>query len=86
MPNPFDVPRDPDYIVLRAYPAAPPGWMPADLEGRWYDRATVGSALDEKSTAEFPAVAVPTGRFEAREENGAVAEVWEVRPAGLVSA
>jgi hypothetical protein len=70
---------EPDYIVLRAYPEAPPGWMPRDLEGRWYDRAEFVTSLEPPRG--YPAKAVPTGRFEVREYDGKVAEIWEVRPA-----
>ncbi len=69
---------DPDYIVLRAYPDAPPGWMPRGLEGRWYDRAQFTEGLFPDSG--YQAVAVAAGRFEVRDYDGAVAEVFEVRP------
>ena len=71
---------EPDHIVLRAGPGLPDGFMPPDMDGRWYDRASFpirGSAEQPHlRQAGSPAVAVPTGRFEIRDD-GAVAEVWE---------
>jgi hypothetical protein len=63
-----------DYIVLRAGPGLPEGFLPPDVEGRWLDRTQVPMGRPEKPLL---AVAVPTGRFEIREYDGAVAEVWE---------
>lgn len=72
-----------DYVVLRRHPDLPEQFrLPAGFEGRWLDRSQVplrrprpphGVDLRE-------AVAVPTGRFEVRDYDGAVAEVWEFRP------
>ena len=77
---------EPDYIVLRASPDVPPGWMPRGLDGRWYDRAQFVEGLERP--ADLPrwhATAVPTGRFEVRDHDGAVAEVWEARQAAAES-
>ncbi|PZG16486.1 hypothetical protein C1I95_17595 [Micromonospora craterilacus] len=63
---------EPDYVVVRPHPDLPAGFLPPDLDGRWFDR----SALRLGSGT---AVAVPSGRFEVRDD-GAVAEVYEVRP------
>lgn len=70
----------PDYVVLRGAPDLPSGFMPPDLDGKWFDRAdfwprpvaTAGMADPSGPQA----VAVPTGRFEVRED-GALAEVFE---------
>lgn len=64
-----------NYVVIRAAGDLPEGFMPAGLEGTWLDLTTC--RLDYGSFA--IAVAVPSGRFETRDD-GAVAEVWEVRP------
>lgn len=71
---------EPDHVVLRAAADLPPGVLPSDLDGRWYDRSEVhpGCSFAERMAAKV--AAVPTGRFEVREHDGAVAEVWEVRP------
>jgi hypothetical protein len=68
----------PDYVVIRPGVGLPDGFLPADLDGRWYDRATIPTVWRPDGPTEG-AVAVPAGRFEYRED-GAVAEVWEVRP------
>jgi hypothetical protein len=79
---------EPDYIVMRPGFGLPEGFMPPDMDGRWYDRATfpMAPAREEDEPpppphlkpAGPPAVAVPTGRFEVRTD-GAVAEVWELQ-------
>lgn len=75
----------PDYIVIRAAPGLPPWFLPTSMDGRWYDRADMpegppaGTPLPE-GVIGSQAVAVPTGRFEVRDYDGAVAEVWEARP------
>lgn len=73
----------PFYIVLRAWPDAPTGWMPEHLEGRWIEFGAINrapvSAADRFEGA--GAVAHPTGHFEYRAD-GKRAEVWEVRPRG----
>lgn len=66
---------EPDYVVIRAAADLPPGFLPESLDGKWFDRSDL-----PMSDGSMPAgVAVPSGRFETRED-GAVAEVWEVRP------
>jgi hypothetical protein len=69
---------EPDYIVVRPAADLPPGFLPSALDGKWFDREMVKYAV---SFTAYPgsAVAVPSGRFEVRDD-GAVAEVWEVRP------
>jgi DNA-binding transcriptional regulator PaaX len=64
----------PDFAVIRPAPDLPAGFLPAEWDGRWVNLATMrqGPGLGQ-------AVAVPVGRFETRDD-GAVAEVWEVRP------
>jgi hypothetical protein len=72
---------DHDYVVFRAYPDAPPGWMPPDLEGQWVDRARVEITLsDDDRVTGAMAIAEPTGEFEFRDDS-VCAEIWEVRPA-----
>lgn len=74
---------EPDYVVIRAGEGLPDWFLPAGMEGRWIDRRDIpegpppGGPLPEGFSE---SVAVPTGRFEIREWDGAVAEVWEVRP------
>jgi hypothetical protein len=70
---------EPDLIVFRHGPDMPEEyWSPA-YEGVWFNRNTVPnlSWLDAM-TDTGDAYAEPTGRFEVRED-GAVAEVWEIR-------
>jgi hypothetical protein len=70
----------PDLIVIRPGPGLPAGFLPAWIDGRWYDltRERPPAPLDD--TGDDEVVAVPTGRFEVRPTDGAVAEVWEVGP------
>lgn len=70
---------EPDYIVIRGASSLPEGFLPEDMDGRWYDRSQVPLGPSQGGGATSKATAVPTGRFEYRED-GAVAEVWEVRP------
>lgn len=77
--------NEPDYIVVRAAPDLPPGFLPPHLDGRWYDRRDIADGPPAGTplpggVAGAQAVAVATGRFEVREYDGAVAEIWEVRP------
>jgi hypothetical protein len=76
--------REPDYVVLRAASDLPEGFMSPRMEGRWLDRSELPPPPppDWKPPTDGSygeAVAVPTGRFEIREWDGAVAEVFEVR-------
>jgi hypothetical protein len=65
-----------DYVVIRPAADLPEGFLPTSFDGLWIDRAQVPRvATGELGTA----VAVATGRFEVRDD-GAVAEVFEVRP------
>lgn len=74
---------EPDYVVLRAAPGAPDWFLPPHWNGRWLDRTQVpsdppGWVPPDDGTharAEF----VPTGRFEVRDYDGAVAEVFEAQ-------
>lgn len=75
---------DPDYVVIRPAPDLPPGFLPSRWDGLWLDRSTMESVAgyrpgDAAAKGWGEGVAVPTGQFEYRED-GAVAEVWEVRP------
>lgn len=78
--------REPDYVVLRAAAGAPDWFLPPRWEGRWIDRSEVPAdppgwtPPDDGMHArvEFH----PTNRFEVRDWDGAVAEVWEAQPAG----
>lgn len=76
--------NEPDYIVIRPAPDLPPGFLPERENGRWYDRATLPQVDAESSLHALirygGGVAVATGRFEVRDYDGAVAEVYEVRP------
>lgn len=51
--------------------------------GRWYNRTDIPRWSDSPGPIQgitySEAVAVPSGRFEVRDD-GAVAEVWEMRP------
>lgn len=71
---------EPDYVVIRAAADLPPGAVPEGFEGRWLDRTQVEPAPLVEPANVGKATAVPTGRFEVREYDGAVAEVWEIRP------
>lgn len=73
---------EPDYIVLRANPDLPDWHLPPHWDGRWIDRADLPPAPppglhDDETYA--TAAFVPAGRFEVREHDGAVAEVYEAR-------
>ena len=70
--------RDPDYIVLRAWPQAPPGWLPPGMDGCWFDRSAWPAGGAYAFSLPVHAIVQPAGRFEFR--NGACAEVWEVSP------
>jgi hypothetical protein len=74
---------EPDYIVIRPAPDLP-DQLPPRLDGWWYDRADFPEALPGEgieAVARYGGyVAVATGRFEVRDPDGAVAEVFEVRP------
>lgn len=77
---------EPDYVVVRRGPDIPDEWvLPDGLEGRWFDRATMPVRSPSADGARRTGVsigtaqAVPTGRFEYRDD-GAVAEVWEIQP------
>jgi hypothetical protein len=77
-----------DYVVVRRAPDLPAAFNTGDLDGKWFDRATLPIRTeDPEDRAErfrksggtaSSAVAVPTGRFEVRDD-GAVAEVYEIR-------
>lgn len=73
---------EPDYVVIRPAPDLPPGFLPSRLDGKWLDRSQLqpmpGEHGDAAAAGFGEGVAVPTGRFERRED-GAVAEVYEVR-------
>jgi hypothetical protein len=73
---------EPDLILLRAPADAPDWFLPPHWDGRWIDRADLPPAPppgwhppEHHASATF----VPTGRFEVREHDGAVAEVFEAR-------
>lgn len=70
---------EPDWIVFRPAADVPSEAIPAGVDGFWLDRygfSASGSMLHSSGTLLRYA---PTGRFETRED-GAVAEVFEVRP------
>lgn len=75
-----------DYVVIRRAPDLPADFNIGDFDGKWLDRAQLNieaailrGSLDRLYDGEPHAVAVPSGRFEVRDD-GAVAEVWEIRP------
>lgn len=76
---------EPDYVVIRPAPGLPEGFVSPQMDGRWFNRAdmpvgpSAGTQLP-KGVFMTQAVAVPTGRFEVRDYDGAVAEVREVQP------
>ncbi|MCP9947353.1 hypothetical protein [Actinomadura madurae] len=73
---------EPDYMVIRPAADLPDGFLPDGMDGKWFDRSQLpkGPGDGHATTARMGgAVAVATGRFETRED-GAVAEVYEVRP------
>jgi hypothetical protein len=71
---------EPDYVVIRPAPGLPDGFLPPHWDGRGIDRATVPQVYTPPGAHMTSATAVPTGRFEVRDD-GAVAEVFEVRGA-----
>ena len=70
---------EPDYIVIRPADNLPPGFLPERFDGMWFDRTTVPQRAMPVRAGMCETLAVPTGRFEVRDD-GAVAEVWEVAP------
>jgi hypothetical protein len=74
----------PLFVVWRAAPGVPPGWMPPSLEGRWDYRPKPPDPMMKEPPPDpnVRAVAVRTSRIEHRDSDGASAEVWEVHPAG----
>jgi hypothetical protein len=70
-----------NYIVIRPAPGLPDGFMPPDLDGKWIDLDTVPVRFprNPEGVTVTENVPVPTGRFEVRDHDGAVAEVYEVR-------
>jgi hypothetical protein len=69
---------EPDHIVIRRAPDMPAEEMPDRLEGWWFDRTQIPQSFALGAPGRV-ATATPTGRFEVRDYDGAVAEVWEVR-------
>lgn len=67
----------PNFMVVRAAEDLPPGFLPAAIEGTWYDTTLLPEGVGKFEMGD--GIAVPTGRFEIRDD-GAVAEVYEVRP------
>lgn len=76
---------EPDYIVVRAAPDLPPGYLSPQWDGRWIDRSQLPQPpAPGQHPPGFIGVTMtltPTGRFEVRNHDGAVAEVWEAHPA-----
>lgn len=69
--------NEPNYIVIRPAPDLPPGFLPPHLDGRWYETSQMAPLARDHESGDV--VAVPTGRFEVRDYDGAVAEVYEVK-------
>lgn len=71
---------EPDYIVIRPAADLPSGFLPDRLDGMWFDRTCIPKLpTPHTGWGRGEGVAVASGRFEVRDD-GAVAEVWEVRP------
>lgn len=75
---------NPDYVVVRPAPDLPPGYLSPRWDGRWLDASRLPEApgpgqLPPGFTGVTMTLA-PAGRFEVRDYDGAVAEVWEARP------
>lgn len=70
---------EPDFIVIRPASDLAPGSIPAHLDGRWYDRSGIPPKGLAVGGQKGDLTARPTGRFEVRDSDGAVAEVWEIR-------
>lgn len=68
----------PRYIVVRAHPDLPAGFLPPEQEGRWYGEELL-PVIDGEFSWGGGAVAVRTDRFERRDD-GMTARVYEVRP------
>lgn len=71
---------EPPFIVLRPARGLPPGFLPADHDGRWYNRAELFGDGPVVSQHVGMAIAIPTDRIEHRDSDGATAQVWEVHP------
>jgi hypothetical protein len=70
------------YVVIRLTPAMRLLVRDGDLDGRWYGRALIAEheRPDRGDVSLGPGiVATRTDRIEVRDD-GAVAQVWEVRP------
>lgn len=65
--------------MLRPAADAPPGFLPAHQNGRWFDTRTSSPESRIRSLGLFGSKAEPTDRVEERPD-GAVAQVWEVSP------
>lgn len=70
----------PRYIVIRRHPDLPDGFLPPEVEGRWYNLDQFWLNGDGTTFGVGSAVAVPTSKFERREDDGMTARVYEVRP------
>lgn len=70
---------EPDWIVFRPAAGLPAGALPADLDGWWIDRRGAPASGRIVHQGGFVGQFTPTGRFETCDD-GAVAEVFEVRP------
>lgn len=74
---------EPHYLVVRAHPDLPDGFLPPDWEGRWIERSRIpmGPSVDRPlAPGEGRGVATAIDRYEIRDDDGAVAQVYEVRP------
>jgi len=71
-----------DYIVIRIHPDLV-GFVPEHLDGMWLDKSREiydCEPPEPPDDGSVMAVAVATGRFEVRDYDGAVAEVYEFQP------
>lgn len=71
----------PRYAVFRGWGHLPTWWLQAGWEGRWIEvePGAIGHRWAAPSSGWPMLTAHPTERYETRED-GAAAEVWEVRP------
>lgn len=79
-PEPDPAPPPTEFVVVRVHPHCPPGYVPRDLDGRWFTRQM--SELPHSVGVGKSATAYATGRLEYRESDGAAAEVYEIPPPG----
>lgn len=70
------------YVVFRPAPGVPASFLPESVEGRWEDVHAIPGPGKVYALGERVGTATgrATGRFEMRDTDGALAEVYEVGP------